>query len=136
MTRTGLPAMKSCDGCAHEVITHACCTIVRARPAEAKAIRHYIREHDIHWVENPGITCGFLQEGQCAIYPVRPWVCRAFGVVKQLPCSRFPEDATIDFPREKAELLRLADSDDELLGYYFEPTYYERMKAALTAAGA
>lgn len=128
--------MASCDGCVGQRVEHACCTIVRARPSEAKAIRHYAREHGVAWQKNPGITCGFLQDGQCAIYPVRPWVCRAFGVVKQMPCSRFPDEAVLDFPREKAELLRLADPEDELLGFYFEPTYYERMKAALTAAGA
>ena len=136
MTRTSLPPMAHCDGCAHEVTPNACCTMVRARPQEVKAIRHYVRDHDIQWQQNSGIQCGFLQDGQCSIYAVRPWVCRAFGVVTALKCSRFPEDATIEMEPRQAQLLRLSDPDDELLGYYFEPNYYDRMKAALTALGA
>jgi Fe-S-cluster containining protein len=124
--------MTHCDGCAHEATTNACCTLVMARPAEAKAIRHYAREHGVSWQQHEGIRCGFLQDGQCAVYPVRPWVCRAFGVVQQLPCSRFPEDAVIDYSPEQARLNRVADPGDELLGAYFEDGYYERMTVAMS----
>lgn len=133
MTKANLPAMTSCDGCSHEPVPNACCTIVRARPAEAKAIRHYAREHGIQWQQHEGITCGFMQDGQCAVYPVRPWVCKAFGVVKQLPCSRFPHEASLDIPPATATLNRWADPGDDFLGWYFEPGYYERMKRAVGA---
>lgn len=137
VTRSILPSMKLCDGCKDEPIVAACCTIVRARPEEAKRIRHYAREHGVQWQQNEGITCGFLQDGQCAIYPVRPWVCRAFGVVKQLPCSRFLAEAVLDIPKEQAYLNRWADPGDDFLGWYFEPGYYERMKQAVgVPAGA
>lgn len=135
MARTDLPEMKSCDGCQHEETKNACCTIVRVRPQEAKRIRRYIADNDIHWLRQEGITCGFMQEGACAIYEVRPWVCRAFGVVKQLPCSRFPEEAVLDMPQQQAVNLRLSDPDDQFLGYYFEPGYYEHMKNELAPHG-
>lgn len=137
MRRTDLPHMASCDGCASRETRQACCTIVRVRPEEAKRIRHYIRDNGVEWQQAAGIQCGFAREGNvCAIYDVRPWVCRAYGVVKQLPCPHYPEEAVIDFPPEQATALRLSDPDDNFLGMYFEPGYMERMTAALQPAGA
>lgn len=131
MRRTDYPEMKSCDGCQHEEVKNACCTIVRVRPQEAKRIRRFVDDNGIVWRQNQGIQCGFLQDGQCSIYEVRPWVCRAFGVVKQLPCSRFPAEAVIDQPKEVTTALRLSDPDDTFLGMYFEIGYAARMYEAL-----
>lgn len=36
-----------------------------------------------------------MENGRCAIYPVRPTICRLFGLVHWLPC---PIDAVTDFP--------------------------------------
>lgn len=135
MGKTSLPKMQNCDGCAHEETKNACCTIVRVRPDEAKRIRRYAEEHQVNWQVSDGIACGFLHDGQCSIYEVRPWVCRAFGVVKQMPCSRFPEEAQLDLPSAKAHSLKLSDPDDAFLGWYFEPGYYDRMKAVLKPHG-
>ena len=135
MRRTDLPSMKSCDGCRHEVQTNACCTLVRVRPQEAKRIKRYVEDNDIHWLKQEGIQCGFLKDGQCGIYEVRPWMCRAFGVIQQAPCSRFPEEAQLDFPPKLATELRLSDPNDALLGFYFEPGYYDRMKQVLAPQG-
>ncbi len=130
--------MQTCDGCRHEPVTNACCTIVRATRLEAKAIRRYAGEHDVEWQVNTsgdGIRCGFLQDGMCAVYEVRPWMCRAFGVIKQAPCSRFPDEARLDMPQQQTINLRLSDPNDAFLGWYFEPGYYERMKTALRPHG-
>lgn len=128
--------MVSCDGCKAAGGNQDCCTIVRARPAEAKRIKRFVDDNNINWEQAEGIRCGFAREGNiCAIYEVRPWVCRAFGVVKQLPCSHFPEEAVIDFPAEKTQALGWSSPDDAFLGYYFEPGYYERMKVALKPHG-
>ena len=135
MGRTNLPEMKSCDGCKHEVDQNACCTIVRATREESKRIKRYAEENAVDWQVNEGIKCGFLQDGQCAVYAVRPWACRAMGVVKQIPCSRFPEEAVIDIPQPVAISLKLSSPDDAFLGFYFEPSYYERMKRALKPEG-
>ncbi len=127
--------MKSCDGCAHEETKNACCTIVRVRPNEAARIKRFTEDNDIQWVPQAGIECGFLKEGQCSIYEVRPWVCRAFGVVKQMPCHRFPQEAVLDLPSNVAHSLKLSDPDDAFLGWYFEPGYYDRMKSVLKPHG-
>lgn len=36
--------------------------------------------------------CAFLDQKtfQCAIYPVRPWLCKAFGRVKGMQCPKMP----------------------------------------------
>lgn len=135
MRKTALPSMKLCDGCANEPVIAACCTVVRVRPEEAKRIRRYVNDTGIEWQVNEGLQCGFLRDGQCSIYSVRPWVCRAFGVVQQLPCHRFPQEAVIDLPAKQAHDLRFTDFDDAFLGYYFEPGYYERIKAVLKPHG-
>ena len=126
--------MSSCDSCIGQEVEQACCTIVKVRPQEAKRIKRYTEDNDIHWIKGEGIQCGFAQDGKCNIYDVRPWVCRAFGVVKQLPCSRFPEAAVIDFPLKQAQLTRVADPDDQFLGTYFELGYTQRMIEVLKAA--
>ncbi len=135
MRRTDLPTMTKCNGCSNQPVKNACCTIVRARPAEAKCIRRFIKDNGIEWQQNEGIQCGFLQDGMCSIYEVRPWACRAFGVIRQMPCSHFPKEAQLDFPPEQTVVLRLSDPDDAFLGWYFEDGYYERMKVALKPHG-
>jgi Fe-S-cluster containining protein len=36
------------------------------------------------------IDCKFLdkEHHRCAIYPVRPWICEAFGRVERMPCPK------------------------------------------------
>ena len=33
-----------------------------------------------------GMSCNMLIEGKCAVYELRPMICRLWGVVKSLPC--------------------------------------------------
>lgn len=94
-----------------------------------------MEDNDIQWMVNDGIQCGFLKDGQCSIYEVRPFVCRAFGVIKQMPCTRFPQEAQLDFSIQKAHDLHFSNPDDAFLGFYFEPGYYDRMKEALKPHG-
>lgn len=136
MRRTDFPPMKSCNGCQASGGKQDCCTIVRVRPVEAKRIKRFTEDNNIKWEQAEGIRCGFARDGNvCAIYEVRPFACRAMGVVKQMPCSHFPEEAVIDFPTEQVVRQRLSDPDDAFLGYYFESGYYERMKVALKPSG-
>ena len=30
--------------------------------------------------------CGYLEEGRCSVYRLRPLICRAFGVHEEMPC--------------------------------------------------
>lgn len=130
--KTDLPAMPLCNGCG------ACCGPVTARPEEVKRIRRYMRENDVSWQSHPveegtiSFACGFLRpqdDGsyQCAVHSVRPWACRAFGVIKEMPCPLFPEAAVTSVPRQQAVLLRLIDPEDKYLGEYFESGYLRRI---------
>ena len=124
--------MPLCNGCG------ACCGPVTARPDEVKRIRSYVKENDIAWqapvVEDGTLNfaCGFLRAQEdgsynCAVHPVRPWACRAFGVIKEMPCPLFPEAAVTSVPRQQATLLRLIDPSDKYLGEHFEAGYLQRI---------
>jgi Fe-S-cluster containining protein len=124
--------MPLCNGCG------ACCGPVTARPDEVKRIRRYVKENDVVWLTEPvetntiSFACGFLRKQEdgsfsCAIHPVRPWTCRAFGVIKEMPCPLFPEAAVESFPRQKAQNLRLVDAADKYLGEHFEAGYLKRI---------
>jgi hypothetical protein len=130
--RTDLPDMPLCNGCG------AWCGPVTARPEEVKRIRRYVKENGIEWrapeLEEGTISfaCGFLRpqaDGSytCAVHPVRPWACRAFGVIKEMPCPLFPEAAVTSVPRQQATLLRLIDPADKYLGEHFESGYLKRI---------
>jgi hypothetical protein len=130
--RTDLPEMPLCNGCG------ACCGPVTARPDEVKRIRRYVEDNDVVWLAEPiaentvSFGCGFLRKQDdetltCAIHPVRPWACRAFGVIKEMACPLFPEAAIISVPRQQATSLHLIDPTDKYLGEHFEPGYLKRI---------
>ena len=130
--RTDLPPMPLCNGCG------ACCGPVTARPEEVKRIRKYVKENGVEWQAEPvepgtiSFACGFLRKHgdgsyACAVHEVRPWTCRAFGVIKEMPCPLFPEAAVESIPRQKAQELRLVDPGDRYLGEHFEPGYLARI---------
>jgi hypothetical protein len=91
-----MPAMPQCNNCGE------CCGPASATDREVALIREYVVAHHIRTRDGDFLACPFLGEGKCLIYEVRPWVCRMFGVTKQLPCPHFPEAAIMDFPAERA----------------------------------
>ena len=127
--------MPLCNGCG------ACCGPVKARPEEVARIRRYLKENDVHWETPPveedtiNFACGFLRKQEdgsylCAVHPARPWACRAFGVIEEMPCHLFPEAAVTSVPQKQAQLLRLIDPEDKYLGEHFEPGYLQRIGGA------
>lgn len=43
-------------------------------------------------------TCPYLKDGRCSVYPLRPKVCRDYGVSPKLPCAYlYPERADASF---------------------------------------
>jgi Fe-S-cluster containining protein len=128
-----LPSMPSCTACG------LCCGPATATREEAKRIKRYLKDTGNSWVapdNTDPLRCGFLRDNQdgtfsCGTYPYRPWVCRAFGVVKQMPCQFFPEDAVVDYPAHEASLHHHIKSTDQFLGEYFEPGYWDRIDAAV-----
>jgi Fe-S-cluster containining protein len=65
-------------------------------------IRNYLREHGIEYKSKrfssqeilkaivsgdySGVTCPYVENDRCVIYPVRPLICRLQGVAEKLPC--------------------------------------------------
>lgn len=87
-----VPEMKKCTKCGE------CCGPVAATREEMEIIKDFMQERGIKYKDRGILVCGFLTEdNSCAIYDVRPWVCRIFGVVKELVCPYFPEEATGSF---------------------------------------
>ncbi len=91
-----------CNGC--DECGARCTTGVPMLRTEYAAIRAYVEspdgvdaravERQDKQVPYPGVqdvyyrACRFrdVEQGQCAIYPVRPLICRLFGHVEWLPC--------------------------------------------------
>lgn len=74
-----LPPMRCDAGCGK------CCGIAPASPDEYRAVVRYAKEHNIT-PKKQGLTCPFYQGGTCAVYPVRPVMCRVFGHSEDLSC--------------------------------------------------
>jgi hypothetical protein len=67
-----LPRMHCPDGCGD------CCGMIQVCEWEGRQIAAYIVREQITPMKQ-GTTCPFFQDGRCAIYPVRPVVCRLYG---------------------------------------------------------
>jgi hypothetical protein len=76
-----LPPMRCDKGCGE------CCGVVPVTAREQRAVRAYVETHKLTplW---QGSTCPFYQRGTCAVYPVRPRVCQAFGHTWKMECPR------------------------------------------------
>jgi Fe-S-cluster containining protein len=63
-------------------------------------------------------VCAFLnkQRGKCAIYKHRPWVCRSFGVVEQLPlqCPYIDINGRTRTPIETERKIREIEDDKHI----------------------
>ena len=93
-----LPDQSDCDGCTD--CRDRCTGNIPLTQAEYAEIRAYLEQHPCvrHAPRRavwPGGTggetypaCRFQnpESGLCAVYPVRPLVCRLFGYVSWLPC--------------------------------------------------
>ena len=91
-----LPKMEQCNGCGD------CCGPIVLTAREARIIVEYAATHKIKWRPKV-LRCGFLgRNKKCRIYQVRPFICRLYGVARELRCPHFPEAATISFPAGNA----------------------------------
>ena len=65
----------------------ACCGFAPATEEEYALIQRFIARHKIIPVRHPdGETCPLFIDGRCAIYPVRPMICRLYGHTQDLNC--------------------------------------------------
>ena len=70
-----------------------CCGPVSCSEDEYQKIKKHVVENKIHFSSKSPLemvfgSCTFYQKGRCAIYEVRPMVCKLFGHVEKLKCSR------------------------------------------------
>ncbi|PIY95821.1 MAG: hypothetical protein COY66_05810 [Candidatus Kerfeldbacteria bacterium CG_4_10_14_0_8_um_filter_42_10] len=127
---SSLPAMtegKCAGACDSEKCNFDCCTVSGCSGRERRAINWYIiRKHlklplmgrkqrmpdgsyflpnDYdplkYYGQDETIRCAYITGRGCAIYPVRPAICRLFGTCKEMVCSHFPEEAKRNFPVER-----------------------------------
>lgn len=83
-------------------LCHDSCGVVPIAPAEREAMAKFtgrkvkvmpdivINLHAKHRVLRPkdpsDLTCPYLKQNRCSVHPVRPLVCRMYGVVTGMPC--------------------------------------------------
>lgn len=90
-----MPKMQCDHGCGD------CCGVAPCSEAEYQRVMNFASEHDIVPLRQ-GSTCPFYWDGTCAVYEVRPGICRLFGHSPDLVCSR-GYNTNID-PRAEAVL--------------------------------
>lgn len=76
-----MPTMRCDQGC------DECCGIVGVTRVEYDQVAEHAARKGIQPVRQ-GTTCPWFQEGRCAVYEVRPAVCRSFGHHSQMVCPR------------------------------------------------
>lgn len=82
-----------------------CCTIVPITETEAGRIERYAAAHGLA-PRDQGPVCPWLHERRCAVYDVRPLVCRLFGHAPKLGCTHHPERERDLTDEEAASLIR------------------------------
>lgn len=75
-----LPGMNCDRGCG------ACCGYAPATTTEFNRIVRFARDKGIRPIEQ-GMACPFYQNGECAVYAVRPLSCQIYGHVEHMPCK-------------------------------------------------
>jgi len=67
-----------------------CCGILYPSLTELRHIQDWCESHHREYKDfnmTTGLDCPYLREDKlCSIYPVRPFLCRIFGVSSDLPC--------------------------------------------------
>lgn len=79
-----IPEHTKCKNCGE------CCYFIMATKNEISKIESYITFHNIKPIKHKDFgKCCFRddKEKKCLIYPVRPVICRLFGVTKGMECK-------------------------------------------------
>jgi hypothetical protein len=74
-----IPIIKCKEDC------HECCGCNQWLPIEAKNILEFLKKNNITERKAKSLFdyCPYIENDKCLIYPVRPIICRLFGVVKK-----------------------------------------------------
>jgi len=73
-----------------------------ANEEERRQIESYAQEHGVKYTFYGDHTCGWYDREAkgCRIYPVRPLICRLFGVDRKFACAKFPSATQVDLPSD------------------------------------
>lgn len=87
-----IPLHTKCTNCGE------CCGIIPATKEEISDIQKFILKNGIKPMKKPTIICPFrdTKEKKCLIYPVRPLICRLFGVTEGTMKCKNGNSANID----------------------------------------
>lgn len=115
-----------------------CCGPIRWSDVEDTNIRNYLGERGMEYRsvriapgdilkavtsgDYSGVTCPYVENDRCLIYPVRPLICRLQGVVEKMPC-----------PHSKSEKML---TDDEIGKLFAELVRGRKRGSASTEASA
>lgn len=92
-----VPALTTCKGkCA------ILCRQIRMSTLEEERIEAF-RGAPIPDYEKSGV-CPLLKDGRCSVYPVRPWVCRAWGAAVPMACGWGCQPASPFLTTEETQL--------------------------------
>jgi Fe-S-cluster containining protein len=106
-------------------------------PGELAALVYRLGAHRHH--DFGTRPCIFLAEGRCAIYEVRPMVCRGYNSLSMERCEAFHHDASVDLKGSKDRVAgRLAEVMEEgviagLKALGLDAQWYELASAVLRA---
>lgn len=75
-----IPTFRCRPGC------HDCCGPVPWSRAEHRAITAWLRARGQVERKATSLRCPYIEKGGCAIYEVRPFLCRLYGTVPKLSC--------------------------------------------------
>lgn len=101
-----------------------CCGPVCASPDEIRVLQAFMDRYGVE-AKQQGLLCPFLRPSGCAIYSVRPLLCRMFGHSPDLRCTRNAEReySKTELMRANKKLLRSILNRcylHELAGYSIE----------------
>lgn len=123
-----LPVMQCDAGCGK------CCGPVPVRRMEFQVIEEFIAARGIEPVAQ-GLTCPLYLGGTCAVYEVRPMLCRVYGHLAGMNC---PHGYNVNIPRQRERklmgpYLAAAKREGERWLHELVPGGVEIVRAALGA---
>ena len=99
-----LPAFTCPNGCT------ACCRrfgVPSQTKIEAARIRQFLRAEGRKTGKARDTTCPYVEPSGCTIYPVRPLICRLYGVSPDYLCQKGVRPLRLLHEDEEAELWHL-----------------------------
>ncbi len=88
-----------------------CCGPIQWSDVEDTNIRSYLKEHGMEYKSKrfsshdifkailsgdySGVTCPYVENDRCMIYPVRPLICRLQGLAEKLPCPHIKPEKVL-----------------------------------------